>query len=97
MPLTYEIWWFDPNNWYGTGTSLVEVLPHPFDPRSPGALLRFFAGQADPNDPSHFTIGYEANGRRGIIDGTVRDARPADPLHDPVDLEDRGLIGAGAS
>jgi hypothetical protein len=34
---------------------------------TPGA--RFFAGQPDRDDPSHFTIEYEVNGRREILDG----------------------------
>ena len=33
------------------------------------AAFRFFDGQADPNDASHFTLDYEANGQRGVIDG----------------------------
>lgn len=35
--------------------------------------LRFFAGQADPNDPSHFTIDYEVGGVRNTIDGYLTD------------------------
>src|SRR5699024_3764914 len=34
-------------------------------------VLRLFAGQSDPNDPSHFTIAYELDGVRGVIDGSV--------------------------
>ena len=37
--------------------------------------LRIFAGQPDPNDPSHFTIEYEADGKRGVIDGWLRDSQ----------------------
>ncbi|MDB5324400.1 MAG: hypothetical protein JWN40_6031 [Phycisphaerales bacterium] len=35
--------------------------------------LRFYAGQPDPSDPSHFTIGYSAHGQRGAIDGWAED------------------------
>jgi hypothetical protein len=44
-------------------------------PRELGILLdpaddfRVFAGQPDGADASHFTIGYEINGKRGMIDG----------------------------
>jgi hypothetical protein len=35
--------------------------------------LRVYAGQADPADPSHFTIRYEVDGRPGTIDGHLTD------------------------
>ena len=38
-----------------------------------GNALRFFAGQPDPNDASHFTIAYQADGRDGVIDGWLKD------------------------
>jgi hypothetical protein len=38
-----------------------------------GQPLRIYAGQPDPKDPSHFTIDYEIAGRRGTIDGYLRD------------------------
>ena len=34
---------------------------------------RFYAGQPDLSDPSHFTIRYERKGRKGIIDGWLND------------------------
>jgi hypothetical protein len=34
--------------------------------------LRMFAGQADPADASHFTIGYELDGEPGTIDGWLQ-------------------------
>lgn len=37
-----------------------------------GDVIRFFAGQPDPNDPSHFTIRYVMNGNEGIIDGNLQ-------------------------
>jgi hypothetical protein len=33
----------------------------------------FYAGQADPADQSHFTVPYEMDGRRGILDGWWHD------------------------
>ncbi len=35
--------------------------------------LRFFAGQADPDDASHFTVRYDWNGVGGTIDGYLND------------------------
>ena len=35
--------------------------------------LRFFAGQADPNDASHFTVDYEVGGIKSTIDGWLTD------------------------
>ena len=37
-----------------------------------GNRLRFYAGQPDPNDSSHFTIAYQLDGRAGTIDGWMR-------------------------
>jgi hypothetical protein len=42
-----------------------------------GNVLRVFAGQPDPNDPSRFTIPYKLAGRDGVIDGFLKD----DGLH----------------
>ena len=33
--------------------------------------LRYYAGQPDPNDPTHFTFGYAIDGQRGTIDGRL--------------------------
>ena len=35
--------------------------------------MRFFAGQADPNDPSHFTFDYQRGNSRGTLDGYLSD------------------------
>jgi hypothetical protein len=35
--------------------------------------FRFYAGQLDPNDPSHFTIDYAIDGQRNTIDGYLKD------------------------
>lgn len=35
--------------------------------------LRFYAGQPDPADASHFTIKFEMGGRTGVIDGWLGD------------------------
>lgn len=45
--------------------------------------LRFYAGQPDPHDATHFTIGYSLAGQPGVIDGYVR----------PAPAEERALIG----
>ena len=44
------------------------------------ALMTVFTGQADPNDPSHFTIPYCVNGQPGVIDGWLQ---PGGPLLKP--------------
>lgn len=36
-------------------------------------LFRLYAGQPDPADRSHFTIGYDLDGRHGTIDGRLND------------------------
>jgi hypothetical protein len=36
-------------------------------------LFRFYAGQADPADAAHFTIGYDLDGRHGTIHGRLKD------------------------
>ncbi|MDB5356793.1 MAG: hypothetical protein JWN24_3246 [Phycisphaerales bacterium] len=41
-------------------------------PLEPDCPVRFFAGQPDPNDRAHFTVGYEINGQKGTIDGWLR-------------------------
>ena len=47
-----------------------------------GNVLRFYAGQPDPNDASHFTLPYRLDGREGVIDGWIKDTgialRPRD-------------------
>ncbi|MEO6436232.1 MAG: hypothetical protein ABIP55_10810 [Tepidisphaeraceae bacterium] len=35
-------------------------------------LLRLFAGQADPNDASHFTVAYTLSNQAGVIDGYLQ-------------------------
>ena len=34
--------------------------------------MRFYAGQADPADPSHFTICYAIGGHPGTLDGWLQ-------------------------
>jgi hypothetical protein len=53
--------------------SLVNIMGSPMHricsgPTTP-ERIRFFAGQPDPVDASHFTIGYEMAGARGSVDG----------------------------
>jgi hypothetical protein len=38
-----------------------------------GDKLRIYAAQRDPADPSHFTVDYDLNGMRHIIDGWMED------------------------
>jgi hypothetical protein len=43
----------------------------PAVPFNYGNLVRVYAGQPDPADPAHFTIAYELDGKKGVIDGYV--------------------------
>ena len=40
-----------------------------------GNVLRVYAGQPDPADPTHFTLPYRLDGREGVIDGWLKDDR----------------------
>jgi hypothetical protein len=51
-------------------------------PLLPDSRVRYFAGQPDPADTSHFTIDYEVDGQQHVLDGYLRD-------DDTVTLEDR--------
>jgi hypothetical protein len=42
-------------------------------PLNYGNILRFFAGQPDPDDATHFTLHYQVDGRDGVIDGWLKD------------------------
>jgi hypothetical protein len=42
-------------------------------PRPRSRDLRVFAGQPDPNDPTHLAITFISDGRPGVIDGWVLD------------------------
>jgi hypothetical protein len=46
-------------------------LPPPGFPKR----LRIYAGQADPNNASHFSIRYEEDGRTKFVVGYLNDAR----------------------
>ena len=72
LPLNYDVW--SPGGWRvypetaGGGGAWQGPVAMP-----PALPLRIYAGQVDPNDPSHFTIRYEQAGRKGIVDGYVSD------------------------
>jgi|SRR5665213_1486960 len=68
----------DTGNWYFGATTYqhfgltgrTETIPiHQNHPMT----RRFFAGQPDPVDSTHFTIGYEEDGKKGTIDGWLQD------------------------
>ena len=63
---------FGPDAAPGTGGK-DGILGRQFAPGLKDRSLRFYAGQADPSDPSHFTIAYEMTGGRGTIDGWLKD------------------------
>ena len=60
---------------------------NPFNPPFP---LRLYAGQPDPNDRSRFTIGYELQGRRGVIAGRLHDNGTIEFI---PDIGWRGVLG----
>lgn len=49
------------------------ALQQAFDPWGRPATARWYAGQPDQDDPSHFTIQFELDGRAGTIDGFLTD------------------------
>jgi hypothetical protein len=61
-----------------------------FDARD---LWRFYAGQPDPADASHFTIVYVRDGRPGVIDGWLRDAGPVELVPREGGMVDRDPQG----
>ena len=46
---------------------MISILLSPFQ------RLRLYAGQPDPDDASHFTIGYDVDGELGVIEGWLTD------------------------
>ena len=40
---------------------------------TPSDRVRYFAGQADLNDASHFTVNYRGDSTTGVLDGYLRD------------------------
>jgi hypothetical protein len=44
-----------------------------FDVTAMPRHIRFFAGQVDPADDSHFTIRFERDQEKGIVDGWLTD------------------------
>ena len=58
-----------------TRSSKVMAYTFPFEFRrlQPSDELRIFAGQPDPVDASHFTIAYEMNSQKGIVDRWLQD------------------------
>lgn len=70
---------------------LTDPAPQSYAQEPPGAgdaPLRFFAGVADPNDESHFTLNVETSGERIVLDGWLMD-RP--PSQEPPDDWERLL------
>jgi hypothetical protein len=61
--------WSDYPQHTGGLLAMSAILPPPRKPHT----LRVFAGQADPENESHFTIRYEVDGRSNSIDGYVQD------------------------
>lgn len=58
------------------GPVILDVL---FSQRPTPIHLRVFAGQADAVDPTHFTIAYEFDGQRHVVDGHLEDAAGCGP------------------
>lgn len=65
---------FYPEEWsiasFGHEPQWLQPSTSAFMPFSPQAQrVKVYAGQVDPNDPSHFTIDYEVDGLRKTVDG----------------------------
>jgi hypothetical protein len=78
IPMSFNISLIEPAGLSGIPVARYSYYPdavpsHFGDGSTNGPLLRFFAGQPDPADESHFTIDYEVDGERGTIDGWLRD------------------------
>jgi hypothetical protein len=77
--LTFEIIEIQPATWGAAavargGNGFRLIGPDPNTQYAARAeRLRVFAGQADPSAPSHFTFDYELGGKRGTVDGWVRE------------------------
>jgi hypothetical protein len=86
IPMAFNATLFEPAGLTGLPRRIISYLPdavpsHFGDGSGGGPELRFFAGQPDPTDESHFTIDYELDGDRGTIDGWLRDTHePGEPV-----------------
>jgi hypothetical protein len=90
--MTIGIYEIDPATWKNNPAQKNEVVrriegmfgpadPNRIDYAVPRKPLRIFAGQADAQDRSHFTIEYEVGGERKMLDGYLRDGtEPSDRL-----------------
>ena len=52
------------------GTDSAEYIDSKARPRT--LALRWYAGQCDPSDDSHFTINFQLDGKPGVLDGWLR-------------------------
>ena len=82
----YWSWAFSPATWTTTLTGKDRVYGYDIMTSTPlhPPLVRIFAGQPDPNDPSHFTIRYQMWGQEDVLDGRLLD-------NDDVSLTPRHL------
>jgi hypothetical protein len=71
--------WNPPDRWDATSSVALSR-----DGSSHGNGLRIFAGQADPKDASHFTIEYEIDGVKGVLDGWLQDRRGPNDQEDVI-------------
>jgi hypothetical protein len=71
----FDEWEFTPATW-GTRPQYSSPPVDRLVPVRQGKepRVRFFAGQTDPNDASHFTVRYERDGKSGMLDGRLADS-----------------------
>ena len=62
-----------PQTWTHDGRTAPVYLVSNGDYTTSSPDTRFYAGQADPSDSSHFTIRYECKGATDTIDGYLDD------------------------
>jgi hypothetical protein len=86
LPASYQVTLIEPATFTAQAIarewSVIEVLPRDFtEPQEagssvPGDVLRFFAGQPDPADPSRFTVRYQRGRHTGVLHGVLEDPAP---------------------
>jgi hypothetical protein len=86
LPSSYRLTLIEPASFTAEAVlrerSVIEVLPRnstepqDADSTAPPDVLRFFAGQPDPTDPTRFTIRYQRGPKAGVLHGVLEDPPP---------------------
>jgi hypothetical protein len=69
----FQMWEFRPATWHSgiqMRNGLTTMMPPEIErAMRAGRHVRFFAGQPDASDPTHFTVRYDIAGVEGVLDG----------------------------